>query len=242
MILSFEHHGRLESTNDYIIHRLRTGRVREGFVVTADEQTQGRGRNRQEWHSPQGNLHSSLLLKPLVAQSLWSQLALVTALAVCLVLEKLKASPPLIKWPNDILINNKKMGGCLIEGCLESYVVIGVGLNIAHYPSNAVWPATSMESEGYPSVEPLALAKEIWGEMVRLYGVWLRGGLAVFRHEIEQRLFGQGEPWTCIHDRQRQEGTFIGIDPQGAFLLLPEGDTTPLTLYTAHELRPKSEA
>lgn len=130
------------STNDDAKRAAEAGEG-EGLVVHALQQTAGRGRHGRTWHSPEGNLYCSALLRPGDAR-LFGHYSFVAALALA---DTVRAFVPQVnitlKWPNDVLVNGKKIGGILLEAG-EGWLVIGMGLNIRHYPDNAMYPATSL--------------------------------------------------------------------------------------------------
>ena len=111
----------------------------EGTVVVAETQTAGRGRLGRQWHSPPGkNLYCSILLRsmpPGDRQALWlSWVPLIAALAVNRAVQVVANLKPSVKWPNDILIGSRKLGGVLCEsgglGTAQAFIVVGVGLNV----------------------------------------------------------------------------------------------------------------
>lgn len=141
----------LSSTNDIAKREAKKG-AREGTVVVADEQTAGRGRLKRAWLSPKGSIALSIILHPTPAQL--PSLIMVASLAVVHCIEKLSGLKAQIKWPNDVLVNGKKVCGILIEsdvrGSGVDYAVIGIGLNvnlnIADFPEIAA-TATSLSQE-----------------------------------------------------------------------------------------------
>jgi len=131
-----------------------------GSVWIADEQTAGRGRSNHSWHSSAGDgLYVSVLLRPQMAlvDALW--LSLATGLAVQTAIRAVTALTPDIRWPNDLLINNKKCGGILVETSaiasqstaptILRYAVVGVGINVNHqsFPAELETLATSLRRE-----------------------------------------------------------------------------------------------
>src|SRR6185436_13795822 len=119
--------------------------------VWADEQTAGRGRRGRTWLSPPGNLYLSLVLRPNDPPARAAQLGFVAALGLGDALAGL-AGPrlqPRYKWPNDLLVNGKKLAGILLESENAAadrvdFVVIGIGVNIAVAPDDVEYPATSL--------------------------------------------------------------------------------------------------
>jgi BirA family biotin operon repressor/biotin-[acetyl-CoA-carboxylase] ligase len=147
------------STNTLALQAAQSG-APNGSVWVADEQTAGRGRSNHAWHSSPGDgLYLSVLLRPQIAltQALW--LSLATGLAAQATIANVTQLQPDIRWPNDLLINNKKCGGILVETSATAappdtpamlrYAVIGVGLNLNHenFPPELETFATSLRRE-----------------------------------------------------------------------------------------------
>jgi BirA family biotin operon repressor/biotin-[acetyl-CoA-carboxylase] ligase len=146
-----EHHTRVDSTNERA-KELAAGGAAGGLVVTADEQTAGRGRQGREWFAPPGGaLLYSALLRPLGDRPL---LPLSVPLAVCEAAEELAQVECALKWPNDVWIGERKLAGVLIEGRPEEdWAVIGIGLNIdipeGSFPAELRSTATSLREVGF---------------------------------------------------------------------------------------------
>ncbi|MFX0054154.1 MAG: biotin--[acetyl-CoA-carboxylase] ligase [Promethearchaeota archaeon] len=120
------------STNAVAKQRVLEGEG-EGLVVVADKQTEGRGRHDRVWISPEGSLYLSIVLKPRVNESLSPLLGLLMGCASATAIMKLGVIPVRLKWPNDILVGQRKIGGILSELVTEGDevkgVVLGVGIN-----------------------------------------------------------------------------------------------------------------
>ena len=142
------HFGEIDSTNLYLKNSYQ---LLENFTfVSADYQSKGKGRNDRVWESSKGlNLMFSILIKDpkLIENS--SILSLMSAVEVAKLLERYGIDNVSIKWPNDVLIGDKKVCGILLEGQLPNYLVIGIGLNVnqKEFPDNLRRPATSMSNE-----------------------------------------------------------------------------------------------
>ncbi len=148
------------STNDEAKALARAGAA-PGTLVWATEQTAGRGRRGRAWLSPPGNLYLSLVLRPDGAPSRAAQLGFVAALGLGDALAPLlgPALPLSYKWPNDLLVNGKKLAGILLESETSAaggvdFVVIGIGVNIRSMPDDVEFPATSLAAEGVAGVTP----------------------------------------------------------------------------------------
>lgn len=147
------------STNAIALESAQTGAL-DGSVWVADEQTAGRGRSNHGWHSVAGDgLYVSVLLRPqmALADALW--LSLAAGLAVQAAIAAVTGLTPDIRWPNDLLINNRKCGGILVETSTVAsqsnapsmlrYAVVGVGINVNHqsFPADLETFATSLRRE-----------------------------------------------------------------------------------------------
>ncbi|WP_297467211.1 biotin--[acetyl-CoA-carboxylase] ligase, partial [Thermococcus sp.] len=117
----------VNSTNDYA--REIAEEVPEGTVVVAKRQTSGRGRNGRNWASPEGGLWMTAILKPMASPEHVPKLVFVGALAVVDTLAKY-GIPAELKWPNDVLVDGKKIAGILSECKLHHFALLGIGLNV----------------------------------------------------------------------------------------------------------------
>ncbi|MCD6572413.1 MAG: biotin--[acetyl-CoA-carboxylase] ligase [Thermoplasmata archaeon] len=120
------------------------------FVVVSDEQTKGKGRMGREWKSPPGGLYFSIVTEKN------PHLPLIVGVSVASALKDFGLSP-VLKWPNDVMIGNKKISGILIE-CLDDFAVVGVGVNISKTPMET---ATSIKDETGKNVSKDAVLKSI---------------------------------------------------------------------------------
>ena len=197
----------------------------DGTVVWAKRQSAGRGRRGRTWVSDEGNLYVSLLLRPDVDTMRCLQLGFVTANVVAdTVLSVLPRHAYVhCKWPNDVLVENKKIAGILLEAGpvkngVPEWLVIGVGLNIIHHPGDALFPATDLNREGGgDSVENLLVAfcRRFLSAMV----AWRNLGFADARRTWLARAWHLGKPITVRLETETIEGTFSGLDSDGTLLL-----------------------
>jgi BirA family transcriptional regulator, biotin operon repressor / biotin---[acetyl-CoA-carboxylase] ligase len=161
------------STND-IARQQALAKCPEGTTVTAERQTSGRGRLKREWVSPQGNIAVTVVLYP--ARKDLHFLTMLAALAVRNSIEKTTGLHCQLKWPNDVLINGKKICGILLESkaAPESveYAIVGVGINVnmklAEYPEISAI-ATSLADETGKEVSRVVLLQNLFAEMEKLY-------------------------------------------------------------------------
>lgn len=129
-----ERHDRLPSTQDRL-HQLAAAGAPAGAAVVAREQSAGRGSRGRAWHSPPGGLWVSVLCRPRDEAAVWV-LSLRAGLAVARVLDGVLAERPGLKWPNDLMLRDRKLGGVLCEarwqGSGPGWVAVGIGLNVAN--------------------------------------------------------------------------------------------------------------
>jgi BirA family biotin operon repressor/biotin-[acetyl-CoA-carboxylase] ligase len=148
MIKNVIHFDVIDSTNKYIKEHLTE--IKPGTLIDASKQTNGYGRKNRTWFDSENNLTFSFLLKELIHENthLYSQ---VIAVAILQALNQYNLNP-MIKWPNDIMINHKKIAGILIESKIindEIFIIIGIGLNVNQttFDSTISSKATSMKNE-----------------------------------------------------------------------------------------------
>jgi len=133
----------VSSTND-LAKELAEKRCEE-FIVLAESQTSGRGRNERSWYSPPGGLYFSLVLRPDFDFDKYPLIGLAMGLAIAQILDDLGIEAKL-KWPNDVLVNDKKIAGILAES-KHNYFVVGVGVNVNNYDFPDDLRATSLSTE-----------------------------------------------------------------------------------------------
>ena len=196
---------------------------------------QGRGRTGAPWSSPVGNLYQSLILRPPVTPVIAGQLSFITALALHqAITELLPQQDCLCKWPNDVLCDNAKIGGILLESKLSisgelDWIIIGMGVNVAHKPDNAPYAvAKVLELDGGEAIEPNELHDKFLSTFAVLYASWLDFGFSGIRRLWLERAKGLGEPIRVRLPNEERRGTFAGIDESGSLILRLDGGTEEL--------------
>lgn len=202
----------------------------EGAVIVASQQTQGRGRRERVWESPKGNLYLTYITYPDCILSHAPQLSLVACVAVGEALRPLL--PPgncmTYKWPNDVLLNGKKVAGLLLEAISIPEkrgmgYLIGCGANVTTYPLKTRYPATSFQNEGvYLSLEEVL--HRIVSSFQRYISLWQRAGFPPINDLWMKDAVGLGTRITFDVQGKVHEGIFKGIDGEGALMLeTPQG-------------------
>ncbi len=205
------------STNDIARREAQRG-VPEGTVVIAERQTAGRGRMERVWHSPRGNIAISLILHPDLL--FLPSLIMLASLAVSHSIQVVTGIKTQIKWPNDVLINGKKVCGILIESDLQgskvNYSIIGIGINVninlADFPEIQSI-ATSLSSELGREVSRLALIRSLLVEMEKLY---LSGSIF---EEWRDNLITLGKRVRATSGETVSEGIAESVNRDGSLLL-----------------------
>lgn len=209
------HHELIDSTNT-AAKELAVAGAPSGTVVTADEQTAGRGRGDRVWTAPAGAaLLYSAILRPLDLSHLLLPLAV--PLAVCEACESLAPVRCEIKWPNDVWIDERKLGGILIEARPPDWAVIGVGVNLAiapdDFPDDIRWPATSLGHDVDPESMRIALDASL--------SEWVRADPELVRERFGERdaLRDRELTWEGGPEGEGRRGTGAGIDERGNLLV-----------------------
>lgn len=226
----------LDSTNEELRRQAEAGAA-EGLAVLARRQTAGRGRRGRAWDSPEGNLFLSLLLRPKVSPAEAAKLSFLTAIALAEALEL--AAPHLAgriscKWPNDVLVNGAKIAGILLESRTGAdarleWVVIGIGVNLAHHPADTPYPVTALSVHG-ATVEPELFAEWLLARLGYWHGRWQTEGFAPIRAAWLTRAQGLGQPVVVRLPDGELHGRFAALDESGALLLdLPDGRRQAIT-------------
>jgi BirA family transcriptional regulator, biotin operon repressor / biotin---[acetyl-CoA-carboxylase] ligase len=216
------HHRVVDSTNERA-RELAAAGAPHGTLVTADEQTAGRGRQGRAWTAPP----RSAVLMSLVLRELREALPLAAAVAVC---EALPA-PAMIKWPNDIWIERRKVAGILVEGRpQEGWAVLGIGLNVAteEFPEELRNVATSLRLAGV-SISLDDTLDSILTALDRWLAQPTSDVLAAWRERDALR--GEEVRWT------NGSGIGAGVDETGALLVDTAAGRVTLDAGEVHLLR-----
>lgn len=218
------------STND-VVDRLARDGVKEGVVVFAESQTKGRGRLGRNWVSPpKKGLWFSVLLRPTMRPVEATQLTVAAATALARAVQAQTGISPDIKWPNDLLLNGRKIAGILTELSAEldrvRHVILGIGLDVnqvaSDFPPDVRQIATSLKIECGRTIDRAALAAAVLEELDRDYARICAGGFAALADEWESRCTTIGQGVTiCIGDR-RMRGRAEALDDDGALLVRTE--------------------
>ena len=232
-----------ESTN--IIAREIADSGDEGTVVVAESQTGGRGRMGKKWISPEGGIWLSIILKPRIQPLYASRITLMAGVSVAKTIAGL-GLPARIKWPNDVLINGKKVCGILTEIGAEvdmvDYIVVGIGIDAnvdtESFPEEFRETSTSLKKELGKDVNRAEFVQGLLLEFEVLYLKFQKEGFSSILHEWRNLSATIGE-WVKITTQTRTiYGEAIGVDNEGALILeTGEGQLEKIVAGNCEHLR-----
>lgn len=235
----------LDSTNLFAVRRAREG-GEEGEIVLAERQTHGKGRMGRSWFSPPGlNLYLSAILRPKLHPLHAPQITLMAAVALAETAQLFVADHVSIKWPNDILVNGKKLAGILTESSCDPdrihYVIVGIGVNLnlprESLPDALRDSATSVLVLTGRPIDRTAFACRLIRSLDQCYGELERKGFGPLAERWESFSALKGKRVRVDMAGQQVAGLASGIDKDGALILLLEdgsrqrilaGDVIPL--------------
>jgi BirA family biotin operon repressor/biotin-[acetyl-CoA-carboxylase] ligase len=218
----------IDSTNAEALRAIDRGQAAP-FIVVAERQTAGRGRRGRKWVSPFAeNIYYSLVLRIEGGMRQLEGLSLVVGLAVMHTLRDLGISAAGLKWPNDVLVGQKKIAGILLELVGDPadvcHVVLGVGINVNMQLTDEVdqqW--TSMRLESGRMFDRNQLVAELGLTLQRYLARHQASGFSAIQSEWEQNHLWQGRAVSLVAGVNQIAGEVLGIDSQGALRLKVDG-------------------
>lgn len=221
----------VKSTNDLAGQMAESGGP-EGMIVTAEQQSQGRGRLGRNWFSPEGSgIYLSILLRPRIKPDQAPGLSIMTAVALAETFEEYAPGEIQIKWPNDILISGKKISGILTELSAErnkiNHVIVGIGINVnqkaADFPHDIRRIATSLRVATKHQVNRAELLKKFLTRFEIEYLAYQKYGLKKAQKRLRKYSSMLGKTVRLLSGDNVIEGVATDIDPSGALILYHGG-------------------
>jgi len=211
----------VESTNE-VAKKLAVSGVDSGTVVWAKEQLSGKGRHGRSWSSPPGNLYVSIIQRPNCKPSEGSQIGFVASVSLVETINSLTGIKVTLKWPNDLLINEKKVAGILLESSSSDsdkldWVIIGVGLNVLSCPKH-IKDTTCLNTEG----ARLSVEELLQGFLMKLYSKiseWDEQGFEIIRQKWMIYAPIQGSETRVRLPVGEVTGKYCGLDCSGNLLI-----------------------
>lgn len=218
----------VRSTNLSAARLARRGAA-AGVTVVADTQTGGRGRDGRAWFSPPGvNLYVSVILRPPKSLRETPQLAPVAGLAAAAAIRQTCAAlRPRLKWPNDILLQDRKVAGilCTAAGSRNrtAYVIVGLGINVnldpAQAPPELARTLTSLRTAAGHDIARNRVLAAVLNELETRYEQWCEQGLEPFRDEWDRLSALRGRAVRVVAGATTIDGIVTGLSPEGALQL-----------------------
>lgn len=241
MMGRYIHFEEIVSSTQKIARNLANEGVEEGTIVVADQQTNGKGRMARVWYSPKGTgIWMSMIIRPNLPINQTPQLTLLTAVAIVQAIEELTPLKPEIKWPNDIMLNGKKLVGILTELQAEAdqvhSVIIGTGINVnqkvADFPEDLQKIATSICIETGTVWERAEFIQMILLKFEGLYSLFLSQGFKPIKLLWESYAISLNKKIIARTLNGTVEGKAIGIGEDGV-LLIETNDRVIERIYSA---------
>jgi len=226
----------IDSTQNFAID-LASKKTESGTLVISEKQTHGRGRLDRKWVSPSGGIWLSLILHPEFEISVSTLFPLITSLALAMAIEKILKIKPKLKWPNDVIVNDKKVAGILVDASIESgkidYLVLGVGINFKINPieiekmikhtANYYGVTTLLKKN--ENMNPIKLVQRFLLELEKLYQISLKKDLKYIIQEWTKRSSTIGKSISIKLPDEKLSGKALRIDDDGALVLSNKGKT-----------------
>lgn len=228
---------KIDSTNIEAKRQAEAG-APEGLLVVADSQMDGRGRRGRSWEAPEGvNIYMTLLLRPSFLPEQASMVTLVMALSTAQAIRRVSNLPAVIKWPNDIVVNGKKVVGILTELTMETdyiqYLVCGVGINVNQKKFSPVISehATSLYLEGGKAFRRAELIAAVMERFEENYEIFCRqGDMYGLLGAYNELLVNCQKQVRILDPKGEYEGVALGINRKGE-LLVKKADGTQEAVY-----------
>lgn len=216
----------IDSTNTKAKELAEAGHP-SGTLVVADQQTLGRGRRGRSWESPAGTgIFMTLMLKPDINPNNASMLTLVAAMATVRAITEVTGEAAQIKWPNDIVMNGKKVVGILTEMSAQfdyiNHIVVGIGINVHNeeFPEEIAKTASSLLLECGHRIHRASLIEAFLEEFERLYAVYLETeDMSGLQKEYDSLLVNRGRQVRVLDPKEPFEGKAMGISKKGELIV-----------------------
>jgi BirA family biotin operon repressor/biotin-[acetyl-CoA-carboxylase] ligase len=232
------------STNDLAKELAEKG-VEEGTVVIAETQTRGRGRLGRRWISPRGGIWFSVILRPAVGPKDAPKIVFMAAVAIAKTIRKVLRLTAKTKWPNDVLVRNKKVCGLLAETSTSdeniNFVVLGIGINANvdtnAFPRELTGSLTSLKKEAKREIPREEFLRALLKEMEHYYNDFTQGRFARILDEWKSLTDMIGRDVEVVSFDERFEGKAIDVDQDGALIVKLEDESVKRVLCADASIR-----
>lgn len=231
---NFIHLEEIDSTNEEGKRQANNG-CKSGLVIVSDKQNSGKGRLGREWSAERNEgLYMSIVLRPDIVPQEAPQMTLIAGIAVMKVINKVTGLSSKIKWPNDIILNGKKLVGILTEMNAEmekvNYIVVGIGININNesFEDELSKKATSL----YIETGKRFKRSDIINEFVKIFEIYYnefcRNGFSSFVEEYNENCANVGCSVRTVGGKREIKGIAKGVNEKGEILIESKGEIIPV--------------
>ncbi len=224
------------STNDEAF-RLGVAGAPEGAVVIAESQMAGKGRMQRVWHSPpEANIYTSIILRPPFETARAPQVSIAAGVAVAEMLEDYCPGKVRLKWPNDVLIGEKKICGILsqmkMSGAAIDFIVVGIGVNVnlnhEQFPVDIQKIATSLLMETGREISRMDMIIRLYETVAKWYRELTQSGFEPVREKWISLSAMIGRTVSVMFQEETLSGRAVGLSEDGSLMLLTEKNETRL--------------
>jgi BirA family biotin operon repressor/biotin-[acetyl-CoA-carboxylase] ligase len=230
----FHYYEEIGSTNDEAF-RLGAAGAPEGTALIAERQSLGKGRMQRVWHSPAGsNIYTSIILRPQITPARSPQISILAGVAVAEVLNLYCPNRIKLKWPNDVLIGEKKVCGILsqVKICVSAvdFIVLGIGINVNiaydQFPEEIQNLATSLAMETGRRISRQELIISLYENLTKWYKQLLQEGFGRVKEKWMSLTPMTGKTVQVMFREEAVSGKAIGLDDDGSLVLLTDKNET----------------
>lgn len=230
----FIHLEEIDSTNEEGKRRANNG-CKSGLIIVSDKQTAGKGRLGREWSAKRNEgLYMSIVLRPDIMPQEAPQMTLIAGLAVMKTINKVIGVSSKIKWPNDIILNGKKLVGILTEMNAEmekvNYIVVGIGINVNNesFGEELNKKATSIYIETGKKFKRSDIINEFVKIFEIYYNEFCKKGFSAFVEEYNENCANVGCSVKTVGGKKKIEGIAKGVNEKGEILIDSNDETIPV--------------
>ncbi len=216
----------IDSTNEELRRQVTNSVLPEGAVIWSKIQTAGKGRQNRVWVSEPGNMYCSVLFRPQCDMASAAQIGFLPVLAGYDALSELlgKNLPLRFKWPNDLLLERRKIAGALLEAAVgqngvPQWVIAGCGINLNNHPAETRFPATNVAEATGQTIAVESLVTAYCRSLARWYDTWSEEGFAPVRRQWLAAAHMPEEPLTVATANENISGAFKDLDEGGSLVL-----------------------
>jgi BirA family biotin operon repressor/biotin-[acetyl-CoA-carboxylase] ligase len=190
-------------------------------VIIARRQSAGRGRLGRKWFAEYGGLYMTIAMRLSVAKEIWSQFSYVAGISVCeAITQSCPSCKPTLKWVNDVLIQDQKVAGILLETLAEDFLLVGIGVNIHNIVDTEDSASAASLVQFCQNIDKQDFLQKLLLRLKKNYDVWLENGFIPIRSVWLHLAQGIGRTVQVTLGDVVHRGIFIGIDEEGRIRLL----------------------